>query len=103
MPDRPHTLLFLICLVITHSLLAAGCSSTTVTFHAAGPEPPLCRDSAAGQQTAVYWGAAWRPDQKETGRRESIAAKGIDDFFRSDPCFSVREISRTMADEMSCC
>jgi hypothetical protein len=47
-------------------------------------------------KTVVYWGAAWRPDQKEIARREAIAAKGIEDFFRTNPCFSVQTISRTI-------
>jgi hypothetical protein len=74
--------------------LAGGCTSTTVTFHATGTGPPLCRDSSRGAKTVIYWGTAWRTDQKEIARREAIIAKGIDDFFRTTPCFSVQTISR---------
>jgi len=81
---------------ITLSLVLLGCASSTVTFHATGMEPPLCRTGTAGTRTAVYWGTAWRADQKETARREDIAAKGIEDFFRSDPYCSVQTISRTL-------
>ena len=81
---------------ITLTVLAAGCTSTTVTFHTAGIEPPLCRASAKGEKAVVYWGAAWRQDQKEVARREAIAAKGIEDFFLREPCVSVKAISRTI-------
>jgi hypothetical protein len=77
-------------------LCLLGCTSTTVTFHTAGMEPPLCRERAKELKTVVYWEAAWRPDQKEVARREAIIAKGIDDFFRAAPCFSVQTISRTI-------
>jgi hypothetical protein len=78
------------------ALLISGCSSTTVTFNSVGMEPPLCKDSVKGLKTVVYWGAAWRPDQKEVSRREAIIAKGVEDFFRKTPCFSIQTISRTI-------
>jgi len=81
---------------IALSFLSAGCTSTTITFHSLGMEPPLCKDNAKEVKTIVYWGAAWRADQKEIARREAIIAMGIEDFFRATPCFSVKTISRTV-------
>jgi hypothetical protein len=87
---------------IVLAILATGCTSTTVAFHSAGTEPPLCKDSSQGKRTVVYWGAAWRPDQKEVSRREAIIAKGIEDFFRATPCFSIQTVAPSMG-AMSCC
>jgi hypothetical protein len=92
----PHISLTRILAWIALSLLASGCTSTTVTFHSAGLEPPLCKNGVQGVRTVVYWGAAWRPDQKEASHREAIIAKGIEDFFRTAPCFSIQTISRTV-------
>jgi hypothetical protein len=81
---------------LTLSQLITGCTSTTVTFHATGIETPLCKDKAQEVKSAIYWGTAWRPDQKEVSRREAIIAKGVEDFFRITPCFSIQTISRTI-------
>ena len=76
--------------------LASGCSSTTVTLHSAGNDPRLCKETAKSVKAVVYWGTAWRRDQKETGRREAIIEKGVEDFLRTMTCLSVQTISRTI-------
>jgi hypothetical protein len=92
----PHVSFSRILAWIALSFLSTGCTSTTVTFHSIGMHPPLCEVYAKVVKTNVYWGAAWRTDQKEIARREVIIAKGIEDFFQSNPCFSVQTISRTI-------
>jgi hypothetical protein len=91
--DLPRSTIFTLFFI---AMLASGCTSTIVTFHSVGMEPPLCSESAKGMKTVVYWGTAWRPDQKDIARRETIIAKGMEDFFRTAPCFSVQAITRTI-------
>ncbi len=86
----------IIAAIVPLVLCLYSCTSTTITFHTAGMEPPLCMDAARGAKTVVYWGTAWRADQKEPSRREAIIAKGVEDFFRTTPCFSVQTINRTI-------
>ena len=95
-PVSLSAIVSLIILLTAFSLLAPGCTGTSVSFHAAGTAPPLCRDDTTRLKTVVYWGTAWRPGQKEASRREDIIAKGVEDFFRSNPCLSVQTIGRTV-------
>jgi len=88
----PHA--FIIALLL---FAQTGCSRITVTHHVIGARPPLCKTSAHGDKVVVYWGAAWRADQKEVATREAIAEQGIKDFFRSTDCLNTLSISKTVA------
>lgn len=79
-------LMFLIC----------GCAASNIKYHAVGTESPVCSKYAADDRVAVYWGAAWRTDQKEVPDREAIAERVIGEFFGSVRCFSVLSVSRTV-------
>ena len=78
--------------------MASGCTSSTVTFHATGTGPPLWEDASTGAKTVIYWGTAWRTDQKEDrlARSHHFEGQSTEDFFRTTPCFSVQTISRTI-------
>jgi hypothetical protein len=76
--------------------IAGGCSTTAVKLYPAGLTPPLCRAGAQQDSIAVYWGTAWRADQKEAARREAIAAKGLSEFFGGTSCFRTLALSRTI-------
>ena len=76
----------------------AGCSSITVKHHAVGIHPPLCKTELPKEKVAVYWGTAWRTDQKEPVQRGALAEKTIKKFFESKPCFEVVSISKTISE-----
>jgi len=79
------------------SCAVAGCSSIAVSYHAAGVEPPLFKPKDSGGKIIVYWGTAWRANQKEPSRREALAAKGIAEFFSSNLRWETLHISRSIA------
>jgi hypothetical protein len=83
-------------ILIALLLIAGGCSTTAVKFYPTGLTPPLCRAGAHKDSVAVYWGTAWRADQKEVARREAIAAKGLSEFFGATTCFTPISLSRTI-------
>jgi hypothetical protein len=64
-----------------------GCSSVTIKHHAVGHQPPLCNTAITDEKIVVYWGAAWRTDQKEVSIREGYIEEGIKKFFNSKRCF----------------
>ena len=74
-----------------------GCSSITVTHNAVGIHPPLCKTELPKEKVAVYWGTAWRTDQKEPEQREALAEKTIKEFFETKLCFEPILISRAIA------
>jgi len=79
-------------------ILMSGCSTTSVKFYAKGMTPPLCHPNNAKTQVLVYWGTAWRADQKEIEKREDMAEKAITDFFLSQECLSTLSISKTLSE-----
>jgi len=83
-------------LLLAISILLAACSATSVKQYAAGDKPPLCREENSTEKLVVYWGEAWREDQKEVAKRSAIAEQYIEAFFRSNECFDVLEISKVI-------
>ena len=79
------------------SFLVGGCSSITVTRHAVGDGPPPYKAKDSREKMVVYWGTAWRANQKEPSKREAMVAKGIAEFFESNPRFETLFISQTVA------
>jgi hypothetical protein len=77
-------------------LIAGGCTTTAAKFYPTGLTPPLCRAGAQKDSVAVYWGTAWRADQKEVSRREAMAANGLSEFFGGTTCFTTLVLSRTI-------
>ncbi len=75
------------------SVLTA-CASTTVEVTGAPLKAPLCTVGAPALSTVVYWGAQWRPDQKEPLLREAAALRGIEDFLRRTSCLAVAGLHR---------
>jgi len=76
--------------------VVAGCSSIVVSYHAVGVEPPLYRGKNSGEKIVVYWGTAWRDNQKEPSKREALAARGIEEFFSSNPRWETLRISKSV-------
>lgn len=79
------------------SCVVAGCSSIAVSYHAVGVEPPLYKAKDSGEKIIVYWGTAWRANQKAPSRREALAARGIAEFFSSNPRWETLRISKSIA------
>jgi len=79
-------------MVLTFFILA-GCNSVTIKYHSAGQPPPFC-PTEAKEKIAVYWGTAWRTDQKETTIREKYADEVINKFFAADDCFETVLVGR---------
>lgn len=79
------------------SCVVGGCSSIAVSYHAVGVEPPLYKAKDSGEKIVVYWGTAWRANQKEPSTREALAARGIAEFFSSNPRLETLRISKSIA------
>ena len=77
--------------------LLAGCSTITIKHHAIGYQPPLCSHVHGDEKIAVYWGTAWRADQKEVAAREKYVEEGIRKFFDSNTCFETVLLSKSVA------
>jgi hypothetical protein len=86
-------------IVIACISLLIGCSTTQLTYHSRGIEPPFCKNGLNGSSAAVYWDTAWRHDQKATELREKILAEGIGLFFNTNDCIRTVKISRTIGDK----
>lgn len=76
-PEHLCSLFFLLAI----SILMVGCSATSVKHYAAGEQPPLCRAENSTEKLVVYWGEAWRDDQKEVAKRSAVAEQVIEAFF----------------------
>jgi hypothetical protein len=83
-------------LILAALVFVIGGCSTTVKFYATGATPPLCRAGAHKDSVAVYWGTAWRADQKEVARREAMVATGLSEFFGGTSCFTTVSLLRTV-------
>lgn len=81
-------------LLLTTSFLLAACSTTSIKHYVAGNQLPLCNEENPAEKLVVYWGTAWRGNQKEVVRRSVIAEEYIEVFFRSNDCFDTLEISK---------
>ena len=81
-----------------HTLLTlTACSPHAVTRHVAGRRPPLCGPVELRKELkfAVYWGAAWREDQKEVARREEIISAGLREYFSDYYCMDLVGIEQS--------
>ena len=81
------------------AFLLLGCSSTQLTCHTRGMEPPWCKNGLHGSTVAVYWDTAWRRDQKEIERRETLFAKEIGVFFGTNECVKTVRIARSIGNK----
>jgi hypothetical protein len=79
--------------------LLLGCSSTQLTHHSRGIDPPFCKNGLHGSRAVVYWDTAWRPNQKEIELREKILAEGISSFFGKAQCIKTIKISRRIGNK----
>jgi len=91
-PERLRSLFFLLAI----SMLLVACSATSVKQYAVGDQPPLCHENNSAEKLVVYWGEAWRDDQKEVAKRSAVAEQTIEAFFRSNECFDVIEVSKVI-------
>lgn len=89
----------LILVLLVATFLLAGCASTTVETTGSPLKEPLCQVGKPSISTVVYWGAKWRPDQKEPQLREAAAMRGIQDFLRRSSCLSVVAVHRLTAEQ----
>jgi hypothetical protein len=78
------------------SLLLSGCSAISVKHHIVGNETPLCLKNTGKKKVAVYWGTAWRKNQKDMLIREKYIDDGLNAFFHSTNCFETISISKTI-------
>jgi len=92
---KPERLLSRFLLLATCFLLPA-CSTTSIKQYATGDQPPLCNKEIPAEKLVVYWGLAWRDDQKEVVKRSAVVEEYIEEFFRSNKCFVVLEISKNV-------
>ena len=84
------------CFLIVGSM---GCSTVTVEYHAIGEDPPICKNGLPLKKVAVFWGVAWRVDQKEASIRKEMIEDTINDFFGSNRCFETMAIKNSLADK----
>ena len=75
-------------------LIGEGCSTISTKIHTVGHPPPLCKQGLENKKIAVYWGTAWRADQKETSTRERYVEAGIKKFFLSTRCVQAVSLSK---------
>ena len=83
--------------IVVFLSLFPGCSTSTIRHHVVGNPPPLCSQDQTDKKVAVYWGTAWRADQKEVATREKYIANGINKFFDTNNCFETVIISKKVA------
>lgn len=77
--------------------MSTGCASTKIEMTGSPLKEPLCQAGGSALTTVIYWGAQWRPDQKEPPLREAAALRGIEDFLTHANCLSVVGIHRLPA------
>ena len=80
--------------MISCMILFGGCSTISKKVHAIGHPPPLCERGLNQALIAVYWGTAWRNDQKEVSTRERYVEEGIKTFFSGQQCFHTVLLSK---------
>ena len=68
----------------------SSCATTTVSV-TPSPQTPVC-DSA--MSALVLWAPHWRPDQKDTPKREAAAETGLKEFLQTSDCFKSAELRR---------
>ena len=95
---RGRWLVRIVLFISAFASLISGCHVTSVKFYTIGEKPPLCRPSESKAEVLVYWGTAWRSDQKEAQRREEMVSKAMVDFFTTNRCFSPLKITKTIAE-----
>jgi len=76
--------------IIILSLSIAGCASTSMKIYQAAGTPTICERTNDGLgHIAVLPETAWRNDQKEPAKRESMALEEIRNAFQGFPCGSL--------------
>jgi hypothetical protein len=77
-------------LSIIIALLIAGCASTSMKTYRAAGKATICNGGNDGLgHIVVLPETAWRNDQKEPAKRESMALEEIKTAFQSFPCGSL--------------
>ena len=77
-------------LLLCVTLILEGCAATTVSKYQAAGNSSICNGSELGI-VAILPEAAWRADQKEPQKRETMALTEFEDVFQSIPCGSVSD------------
>jgi hypothetical protein len=93
MKPNVHRTLATATLWLAASLLA-GCASTEVQTTGAPLAHPLCRPGSPTLSLSVLWAPDWRADQKEPPLREAAALRGIEAYFKAQPCVGTLAIHR---------
>lgn len=78
-------------LYTTLVLALGGCASTTTIKVSPSPQAPVCEVS---KTALILWRTQWRADQKDVLERETVAAAGIGQFFKSSGCFKSASVER---------
>ena len=65
-----------------------------VEYPVVGNETPICRKNSSKKKVVIYWGTAWRKNQKEVLAREKYIDNGLNTFFYSNDCFETISISK---------
>ncbi len=74
-------------LIMLLTSLIAGCASTSMKIYRAAGKPILCDGKNDGLgHVVVLPETAWRNDQKEPAKRESMALEEIKNAFQNFPC-----------------
>ena len=69
------------------AMVLSACVSTQIEDTPSLGQPPLCAGTIRDLGVVeIYPQTAWRPDQKEPGRRAAIAASAIENAFQTLPC-----------------
>lgn len=78
-----------------------GCASTSVETTGTTLREPLCKAGAERRSVLAYWGARWRPDQKEPERREAAALRGIESFLADSGCVAGYQVRRLPGEQLA--
>ncbi|MFN8578059.1 MAG: hypothetical protein U0354_14565 [Candidatus Sericytochromatia bacterium] len=74
-----------------------SCASTIINSHKIGTTKELC----SKKSVLVFWGTAWRDNQKEKNLREEIASKAINKYFSNSKCFSDFKVVKNLNNKES--
>lgn len=78
-------------------LMLNSCASTIINSHKIGTTKELC----SKKSVLVFWGTAWRDNQKEKNLREEIASKAINKYFSNSKCFSDFKVVKNLNNKES--
>jgi hypothetical protein len=78
--------IYIVCIIVL-TLSISGCASTSMKIYRAAGKPTICDGGKESLgHIAVLPETAWRNDQKEPAKRESMALEEIKNAFQGFPC-----------------